>query len=270
MKKENFKKYLKEKLPIIFDQGIVTEDRFENSYNWYSSHIGDVRDNSPIFFYDWIILAMDGCQKAQAFVDYCQNIFVGLLSEKAFDEKIRNKIWASIHTPAKHPSYMDSLGELILLYHLLKESKKDGYIFLGTDFDIGNGRNADIAFEKDNIIRLIEISNFHYLKGKDLIGELRKRCENKLSKKTKEKKQIDDFYKAKYPYKECHIIIAIFVWEETNDIKGTPEDLTDLLNEKKDDMLPPVTLLCLKDENGEFTWLTSPLSYALELWQVRS
>ena len=258
-------------MPILFEQDVVSEEKLNNSFEWYSKHIDDTRvDNVPVYFYDWILLAMGGSKKALSFLNFCQQSFKELINACGGKdvENLKGKIWKSIYTPAAiTPSYMDSLGEIFTILQLVKNAPKDGYMFLGTDFAIGNGKNVDLAFERDDIIRLVEISNIRHLKSKNLVEELRERCNEKLSEKTKKKQQIIDFFKNEHPNKDAYLAICIFVWEDTFDITGKAEDVNKLLEEKKDDLLPPVTLLCQKDSTGNFHWSISPLTHALERCQ---
>ena len=59
------------------------------------------------------------------------------------------------------------------------------------------------------------------------------------------------------------IAIALFVWEETLDIKGASEDIEKLLQQKADDLLPPATLICEKYQEKKYQWSMVPLTYAL-------
>lgn len=271
MEKKDFVNYLRSNLPVLFEQDIVLEEKLGKSFEWYSKHIDDTRkDNVPIYFYDWILLSMGGSKKAQSFVNFCQQTFEELINACGGKdvEKLKGKIWESIYTPAViTPSYMDSLGEIFTIFQLVKNASRDGYTFLGTDFEIGNGKNVDLAFERDGILKLVEISNIRHLKSKNLVEELRKRCNEKLSKKTKQKQQIVDFLINEHPRKDVYLAICIFVWEDTFNISGSSKEVDKLVNKRKDDLLPPITLLCQEDSKRDFHWSISPLTYALERCQ---
>ena len=270
MKKETFKKALNDYLPILFDRQIASEEDIYKSFDWYSLHINDQRDrNVPVYFYDWVLLAMGENEKAKAFLAYCNELYAKSLdmSDSRTEQAVKEKIWKSVYTPAKNPSYMDSLGELCLISYLKEKSDSDGYRFLGVDFEVGNGKNADIAFEKNNRLFLIEISNLHYQNDIDLIKKMRKRCNKKLSEKTKDRVRVAEWFANKGLYDDVNISIALFVWDETQDIKGASEDIEDLLQQKADDLLPPATLICEIDLEGKYQWSIVPLTYALTRWQ---
>ena len=140
----SFRKFLIKHIPTIFDEGIATDEKLNESIDWYVSHIEDVRtSNVPVYFYDWVTLAIGGCEKARAFLSFCQELFVRLLRPQGsiISNSIKQKIRQSIFTRTINPSYMDSLGELCLITHLVDNSQQDNYKYLGTEFDIGNGKS---------------------------------------------------------------------------------------------------------------------------------
>lgn len=267
---EKFIAKFKEILPIVFEQDIVSESELIELLNWYQEDLkGRVDSTRPIYFMDRFVAAVGGNDKqSQAFLCLYQKSLSDLLDayNGIFDTSIIYKIRNSILGKVKHPSFMDAIGELLLISYLVKHSKKDGYEYLGIGFKLGNGKDADIAFRKDNAIQLVEIKSVHYLKDKNLVEELRRQVENKLTKKAVNEKEVREYFKNEYPNVAVTLTIALFVWEETFNIKGSKDDLDKLVSEKKDDMFPPQTLLCQKDMNGNYHWDIISLSNALERW----
>ena len=262
-------KNFKEFLPILFEQDIVSEKELCDLNIWYSSDLRERKDfRRPVYFMDRLYSAMEGDKQSQAFLRFYQEKLSILLDEYkgkgGFDKNIKTKIRNSILCKVKHPSFMDNIGELLLITHLIQLSKADGYQYLGTEFKLGNKKDADIAFQKGKNIQLIEVKSIHYLHQKDLIEVIGKQAETKLSSKTENKEIIEEYLKKEYPNSEITLTIALFIWEEAFDIKSSEENIEELIKNKKDDMFQPVTLICQKDTKGDFHWDVAPLGYVLQ------
>ena len=254
-------------IPCLIEQNILSQDDIDGLANWLKSddYINVNRNNKPVFFMDWLISAANNDERSLSFIHFFNDTLNKLLEDSngAFDQKLEQKIRNIVKCNVDHPSYLDNLSELLLQSYLIEKSSSDGYKFLGMEFDIGNGKHADFAFEKDDKIMLIELTNIHYQKNKNLKKLLDDRFKKKLKDKTKDINEAQIYLSEKYQKKEIHLAIAIFVWEDTFKIKGRPVEIQKVMDKYKDTLLPPITLLCQIDTDGNFDWDICPLTEAL-------
>lgn len=256
---DGFVQKIKELLPSVIDYKIVTEEELKDLLMFYESELSNRTKISHYeFFYDWVASAIGGKNKSKAFLVFYNNALEELfvLLGNSFPHAIVTKIRDSILT--KQESYLDSLGEILLIWYLLKNYKGQ-YEFLGTDFKLGNGKDCDVAFKAGNHIQLIEIKNIHNLINKNLEVTIKKRIEGKMSDKTKQLHQIQSYFSIVHPNCNVTLSVLLFIWEDYVDLANQSFDSVKLKNELGDDFLPPITLVC-QVENEDYYWDICPLS----------
>lgn len=229
----------------LFEEEIITDQEIRDAFDKYVRLRLLNKSNQPVYFNDWMIGAINGCEKSIAFVEYYQVTLEKLLRNSIFPKnKLKTKIHNSIFTMVEsgYPSYREALGELLLYEYLIKIPD---YECLGIDYKIGNGKNVDIAFKNTkNTIQLIEIRNIHKLKNKELKDVLEEIIRDKILKKTERIDVVKQFFETEYPNHEVTISILPFIWEDSFDISGESEDIDIVLKEFDDDLFQPMTLLC--------------------------
>lgn len=230
---------------ILFEEEIITDQEIRDSFGKYVRLRSLNKSNQPVYFNDWLIGAINGCEKSIAFLKFYQTILENILGNSILSkDKLKTKIRNSIFTMVErgYPSYRDALGELFLFEYLIKIQD---YQCLGIDFELGNGKDADIVFKNDkNQIQIIEIRNIHKLINKELKDVLEEIVSDKISKKTEQIDEIKQFFETEYPNHEVTISILPFIWEESFDIEAGNDDIDRVLNDFNDDLLQPMTLLC--------------------------
>lgn len=250
--------------PIIIERNYASEDEIVAYYNDYLM-IHNRDNHIPMYFFDWLELAEKGQAKAKAFLAFCQDKIKHLSEMKNIaDTSLKEKVRRSVLTVTNsgYPSYRDALGELLLFEHLCSINN---YECIGIDFGVGNGRDSDIAFRKDNQIQLIEVTNIHKLQGKDLSDALKLRVEEKLERKTQNMEEVNNFFSTRYANVNVTLSILPFIWEDYFAIEAESDAISTVLEEKMDDILPPMTLLCEQiNESEEYHYQVCSLAYVLD------
>ena len=253
-------------MPILFDQNIVSEQELEELLIWYNDSLKKRgEEQHPQCFYDWINSANAGDQKSQSFLKFFNNTLVDLLNfyENGFPYEIVLKIRSTITT--KQESFLDYLGELLLITHLLKGFHKD-CVLLGIDFKIGNNKDVDIAFKSGSHIQLIEIKNLHHLSKKIVGDTIQRKTIGKVSNKTKDYQLIKKYFDDHYPNCGVTLSIALFIWEDYAEIASQEFDTEKIRKALGNDFLPPTTIIC-ENIQGLYVWRICPLDEAMKRYR---
>lgn len=258
-------------LPFVLNNNIVTEKELTDILQWYESQLSNSQDRKyHPHFYDWVVCTIRGDKKAEGFLRFYNIVLEDLLFfyNNNLPPEIRTKIRNSIMTKPLD-QYKDSMGELLAISYLLKKTKGE-FDFLGLDYQLGNEKDADIAFKKKSSIQLIEIKNKHHLVGKDLIEAIKNGIKGKLVDKTKQIDLVEDHFRKNYPNCEITLSILFFIWEDYADIANNEFSNDELKKEMGDDFLPPITVISQEIDNGEFIWQICDLESAISLYKKES
>jgi CXXX repeat radical SAM target protein len=262
-----FLKRFKELFPFVFDKSIFTEKELTESLRWYQSQQSNRQDCTFCqFFFDWVVSAIEGDKKSIGFLSFYNQVLSELSSlyNDNFPNEIKRKIRNSILERPEN-KYKNNIGELFTIWHLLKRFNNECE-FLGTDFNLGNGKDADIAFKKGSSIQLIEIKNHHNLAGKNIVDEIKQKIIDKKKSKTQKVELVKKRFANIYP--DCEVILSflLFVWDDYANLAYRP--FNDRLNaELEDDFMPPITIINQQLKDGEFLWQICNLEDAIHMFQ---
>lgn len=251
--------------PIVFDEGIISEEDVSNSYQQYLNIRKDIVADIPMYFYDYLLCAYANSPKSREFLKlYQEKLRILLNNESLSKVKLNNKIRESVLTtsPSGYPNCKDHIAELLLFEKLCGINGEE---CIGIDFPLGNRKDTDIAFIKNKKIQLIEIISVHNPQKQDILELLRNKIDSKLNKKTKLINNIKNHFASTYPNHDVTFTILPFIWEDTFEIDVESKKIIELVDSYGDDLLPPMTLMCEKVNDGEeYKFQLCELSHILD------
>ena len=277
-------KLIKQNLPKIYPLIGISDLEIEKKISDYIRRINELPPNyiseKPHCLFDWILLASTGDKKALSFLNFIDHQCCSLL--ETVEPRFRNHINGTIRNmlfamdaaaiQPNNPAYINFLGEIIGLMHLLSLSNSN-YELVEIEGSLSNGKSADFVFrnkESGDLI-YIEFVSYHNIdpskieSDEEFINFLEKKFDQKISDKTKNLNSEGNLLMING--EEVLFAILPIIWTEISDLLPFKKAF-EKLDAKYANVFQCCSLHVQEIEDGNFVYNFSTVNNILESWKT--